>query len=117
MALILDHLINEASSQSSPNKKYEVRLRKDDEGHTWLSCQCKSWTTGPYQKGRPIYSRTCKHTDRTILEKSRELARLGYVPFITAITADFHLEDVIAITKHKKFEPVKSGLSRKVRGK
>ena len=113
MSLTFDKLICEMGSQSSPDKKYQIRLRKDDEGHCWLSCGCPSWITGPYQKGKKIYERTCKHIDRTIIEMPRELAILGYVPFLTVTSSS--LNDIAVITQSKKFEPVKTGLSRKVR--
>ena len=118
MSLVLDVLIHEVGSQYNPEIKYQVRLRRDDAGHYWLSCGCPSWTKGLYQVGKPVHSRYCKHTDRTIIEKPFELIRYGYIVdtsisnFLPALPA---LEEIKKLSKPKKFEPVKTGLSRKVR--
>ena len=118
MSLVLDVLIHEIGSQSNPGLKYQVRLRRDDAGHCWLSCGCPSWTKGPYQAGKPVHLRYCKHTDRTIIEKPFELSRHGYIvnTFIpNNLPALPALEEIKKLSKPKKFEPVKTGLSRKVR--
>lgn|SRR6185295_1477965 len=62
-----DEVIHRAGSQSNPSRVYEVRLRNDDQRHVWLSCNCKSWTTGPYQASKPVWERYCKHTDEALV--------------------------------------------------
>jgi hypothetical protein len=43
--LTRDEMVAHYPSKSDPNRDpYEVRLRWDDEGHKWLSCNCKGWT-------------------------------------------------------------------------
>ena len=83
-----DELFDRVASQSSPDRKYEIRIREDDAGHIWLSCNCKSWTTGPYQKGKPVYERHCKHVTFCLAFRRDALARRGFLPAVVALWTD-----------------------------
>ena len=74
--LVVDEVFHVVQSETS-NNEYEVRLRADMDNHWWLSCQCKSWTTGKHNKGKEVYERRCKHTDATIIERAEALHDRG----------------------------------------
>ena len=80
-----DELFDQVASQSSPDRKYEIRIREDEAGHIWLSCNCKSWTTGPYQKGKLVYERFCKHTDHCLAQMRPALSQRGFVPAVDVL--------------------------------
>jgi len=73
-----DEVFMSIESQSSPGRSYEIRIREDEAGHEWLSCQCKSWTTGPYQRGKEVFQRYCKHTDHVLAHYRGQLASAGF---------------------------------------
>lgn len=70
-------VLGSIESDTRPGDSYPIQYNQDVL-HRWLSCNCKSFTTGKWNKGKEIYERECKHTLKAMRVFSGRLIELGY---------------------------------------
>ena len=59
MAIVI--VLGDIESDTMPGDSYPIQYNRDVL-RQWLSCGCKSWTVGRWNKGKEVYERECKHT-------------------------------------------------------
>ena len=70
-------VLGSIESDTRLGDSYPIQYNRDHLRH-WLSCNCKSFTIGRWNKGKEIYERECKHTLKAMRIFSGRLIELGY---------------------------------------